>query len=691
MQKKKSSRKIATVSVEKNLKSLLYWFYRVRRKIPDPKMTEKGVTPMSLKKKRIVLIFAVLVGCGVLLAGLLLLSRSLFERADPSDGGGSVSEATVTNLRESDSRNAVDFSGMDPKPSAVFTFSDSAISVSGNGQGYEINGCSLRIQASGTYRISGSCRNGSVTVTKGTKDVFLILDGVTLCCETSAPLCCNQESSVGIWLAEGTASRLSDTAENTENGVVKCKSGASVRIGGSGELSVIGAAGNGLKGGAEAVLCIDSALLTVSAQKNAVAFDHYIEINGGTLNLTAKNDALKAAPDAEDTVSAGNITVNGGSLFLDAEGDGISADGLLTLAGGSVSVHTSGTVTASSQNGFIFGGGRREAVLPSAESSSDISSKGIKAGCAMRITGGTLTVDSTDHAVHCGGECQILGGELTLSSSVKKGISVHGDLTVDGVDTQILIRQATEGIESKGTLTVNDGTLRILNASDDGLNAGSDSGDASASHKIVINGGYIYLYASGDGVDSNGGIQICGGTLIAIGPNSGGNSCLDSEAGIAYTGGTVLGIASSSSMWAQDVLGKIDGTYGYQITVGSVSAGDAVTVCASDGSVLISVPVPFSGSIGVVVLSDRSDSPDSWKAVLSGTVSGISNEDGVILDGTVSGGTSVALLNGSEVSGGGGMPGMGTRPGSGKPGFGEFPSDDGQTFPGGPNSRPGRP
>lgn len=45
------------------------------------------------------------------------------------------------------------------------------------------------------------------------------------------------------------------------------------------------------------------------------------------------------------------------------------------------------------------------------------------------------------------------------------------------------------------------GEIRILDATDDGLNTG---GADSGSHAMTISGGYIYVNASGDGVDSNG-------------------------------------------------------------------------------------------------------------------------------------------------------------------------------------------
>lgn len=67
-----------------------------------------------------------------------------------------------------------------------------------------------------------------------------------------------------------------------------------------------------------------------------------------------------------------------------------------------------------------------------------------------------------------------------------------------------------EGIESKGNLTINAGTI-TLNCTDDAINAAGN---------ITINGGAIYAYSSkNDAIDSNGsnGIIINGGVIVALG------------------------------------------------------------------------------------------------------------------------------------------------------------------------------
>ena len=94
-------------------------------------------------------------------------------------------------------------------------------------------------------------------------------------------------------------------------------------------------------------------------------------------------------------------------------------------------------------------------------------------------------------------------------------------------------------------MTISGGNVRILDASDDGLNTG---GSDSGSYAMTITGGYIYVNASGDGVDSNSTWEMSGGTLLVCGPTSGGDGSLDANGNMTYTGGTLLALSSKGMM-----------------------------------------------------------------------------------------------------------------------------------------------
>lgn len=89
-----------------------------------------------------------------------------------------------------------------------FVFSDSGIAVTeGSYTDYSIEGTSLSIKGAGTYIVSGSCKNGSIKVKKGTADVTLILNGLDLTSSDTAPLSFNKSSEATLIAA---ASRLRD-------------------------------------------------------------------------------------------------------------------------------------------------------------------------------------------------------------------------------------------------------------------------------------------------------------------------------------------------------------------------------------------------------------------------------------------------------------------------------------------------
>ncbi|MCM1404707.1 MAG: carbohydrate-binding domain-containing protein [Prevotella sp.] len=62
----------------------------------------------------------------------------------------------------------------------------------------------------------------------------------------------------------------------------------------------------------------------------------YVEITGGTIQITASDDGINAASD--DTQITEHILISGGTVTVDAGGDGIDSNGSILISGGTVTV-----------------------------------------------------------------------------------------------------------------------------------------------------------------------------------------------------------------------------------------------------------------------------------------------------------------------------------------------------------------
>lgn len=283
------------------------------------------------------------------------------------------------------------------------TFSDTA--VTGSGAGVETDGTYVSISKAGTYVLSGSCADGSVTVKKGTTGVTLVLDNLSLTATDRAAIACNKGSQVTIQVSGACA--LADGEqnndetypdnENAENAVIKCKDGSQVTLCGTGSLTVTANGKNGIKSGAdsedgkasltiqeltltvdapindainaEALLDIPSGNLTVNAGDDAVHSDltlnigaegtegptidiqscyeglegAYVNIYSGNISIQATDDCINAAdPDLKDV--SFTLTISGGKIdAYTSGGDGFDSNGDLTISGGTVSVWTANT------------------------------------------------------------------------------------------------------------------------------------------------------------------------------------------------------------------------------------------------------------------------------------------------------------------------------------------------------------
>lgn len=246
----------------------------------------------------------------------------------------------------------------------------------------------------------------------------------------------------------------------------------------------------------------------------------------------------------------------------------MQVDSFVYIAGGDINIETIATwepfeATSNGMNGCFSKSGNTYQKVPSDNVRRgntyyilSSSCKGIKVGeidyflkddetetkqivssssCTILIEGGTIEINSPDDSIHSNsGNSLIYGGKIMLST-LDDGISADLNLIVK--NGEIDIKSCFEGLEAQ-IVEIEGGNIKII-ADDDGINAagGRDC-------QIIFSGGKTYVYAKGDGIDSNGNLVINDGEVYVL-QSSGGNGALDSDGEILINGGELVAVGSS--------------------------------------------------------------------------------------------------------------------------------------------------
>lgn len=247
------------------------------------------------------------------------------------------------------------------------------------------------------------------------------------------------------------------------------------------------------------------------------------------------------------------------------------------------------------------------------------SSKGIKAGNEIYVTGGTVTVKCMDDGLHANAEATLDNGEKAA-----------GNITVDGGN--ITITAADDGIHADGELTVNGGYINIAEShegleanvinmvggtvfvygNDDGLNAFKGSKAAM----INIYGGYLDITTpSGDtdGIDSNGSIYMSGGfVLVKGGAQMGGMAgSVDTDGTVTVTGGAIVALGGVCETPGT-------GSVNVYISNGTSFSAGSYTLTDSKGETVLSFSLPSSYS-SCWIASDAIELNGTYKLLKDGT------------------------------------------------------------------------
>ena len=474
------------------------------------------------------------------------------------------------------------------------------------------DGSTITITEEGVYIVSGTLEDGQIIVDASDSDkVQIVLDGVNINCETNAAIYVREADKVFITLAENSSNTLGGGNEytqiddNTVDGVIFSKS--DLVCNGTGSLTIEADYKHGIVSKDD--LVITGGTYKITAADNGITAKDQLKILDGSFVIDAANSAVKAK-NTDDT-ELGNIYIAGGVFTVKAEQDGFHATGSIVVDDGTITVN-------SGDDGF-------------------------HAELDTVIHGGTILVEKSNEGLE-GKRVVVNGGDITINAS-DDGINAanSGDDGANAINPGA--NAAGSGDDDSNAASSNDDSSAVVNSGDDGSISGAADGkepsqmppdtengsdmqpsqdfdpenapsggnapqnfdpgnapsDGDAPQKmqggpggggnselyIKITGGTLTVSADGDGLDSNGGLLVTGGTTIVYGPTSDGDSALDYDGSAIVTGGTLAAIGSAGMTESFDEA-STQPVVTYYCTE-TQSADTTITLTDSDGSALFTV------------------------------------------------------------------------------------------------------
>ena len=462
-----------------------------------------------------------------------------------------------------------------------------------NGIDEASNGVILQYKGSGKikYVLSGSY-TGTVFIKNKKADSAVVLNNANLTSDSGygPALRFSSQNRTFIVIPAGTESTITDTRVLNQSGTMYDDKKGSVYA--KGVLIFTG----------ETSTSVGGTLSVVNkGYKHAIYSKDYIRIANITLNSTVAGttgrDCLRSLNGV--VIDGGTINLTGKGTITDDESVGIKVEG-------EDEDEDTQTVQWNRGCGFV--------IINDGKITINTVAKGITAHWKSSETYIGNYADDEDSNTSL-----LLSTFLSETSATRPNpyIEINGgtiDITTTGTpyeNTRTGEKCSPEGIEAKGDLTINGGTI-TLKCTDDAINAGGS---------IYINGGAIYACSSqNDAIDANGsnGIKITGGTIVAIGVTTP-ECAFDCDSyPFSITGGLLVGLGTnnytSPKNCSQSTVVLSNGYYG--------SANTTMAITDSSGNVVFAYKLPSSvGSI--MVLSSPEIKTGTTYTVKSGvTVSG---------------------------------------------------------------------
>ena len=443
---------------------------------------------------------------------------------------------------------------------------------------------------------------------------------------------------------------------------------------------------------------VNSGSITVASSLNdGIHTNEGVIVSNGTVNVTSTRDAIDGGNGCVQ-ISGGTVTATvSGAIILEALGSGydpshatgIKSDSIIRISGGNITITNSGSGgrgISSDQNISITGGTIK------------ITTSG--AGATYKNSSGVIDSYSAA-CLSCNGGINILSGNVTLSSSGSggKGITAEGALTFGTTTGTPVITITTTGtkfvvsgtnychpkaIVSTGAILIDNGTMTIT-SSDDGMhsetsitqNNGSvtitNSYEGVESKFIYINGGYINVTANNDGfnatagtvsggtesndgsclylkggtviasctngdaIDSNGSVEMSGGTVLVHGPTSAPEEGADFNGTFKVSGGIIIASGSNSNMNKAFSTSSSQRNI-YVLSSAQIAAGSLFHIEDASANNIITFK-PVRAYYSILFSSSSLQTGVTYSIYTGGSSTGTLATGGLYTGGTYSGGT----------------------------------------------------
>jgi len=445
------------------------------------------------------------------------------------------------------------------------------------GSGATVSGSKITITTAGVYVISGKLDNGQIIVDVKDKEVVkLVLNEAEINSEDNAPIYVKNAEKTIISLEEGTENLVSDgikyvladASEDEPSAAIFSK--GNLTINGTGKLTVRGNYNDGITSKDD--LKVTGGNIQIYSVDDGIMGKDIVAVKAGTIAIEAGGDGIKSTNDTD--ALKGSVALEGGTFNIKSQADGIQANTAVLISGGAFTISSGGgsanAVAKTQENMANPGGNKDNNATAKADATAktdttiktdttdttkteEVSAKGIKALSEISVSGGTLKIDSADDAIHSNKNISIISGDIEITAGDD---GIHADESLTIKDGKVNISKSYEGIESN-IITLSGGEVHIV-SKDDGVNvAGGNDGattngkpsqdnfSSSGDSKLNINGGYVTVDASGDGLDANGSIYMTGGTVIVSGPTTNGNGAIDYDGKFEISGGLLMSAGSS--------------------------------------------------------------------------------------------------------------------------------------------------